>query len=265
MINYEFTDKAATIFFTVEEPSTKQDPFFLQNIMYDPPSPRLLGAGLPFDLLTIQITIPRGMQAFIIDDLHFEETGALTNKIELILEESSQLHYQLFVANHHLCEACKRKELYDCQQVPQKFEKELSIKLIQPNAQAFIKCHYLGDDESKFKLTTTQHHQASDTESYLTVKGVLDDQAKLVSDNTIIVDKKLEGVSAKQENKNLMLNKNARVISIPKLKINSQKVSCSHGATVGPLDPDSLFYLQSRGLGMRDAEQVLVEAFLGVD
>ncbi|MCK4517295.1 SufD family Fe-S cluster assembly protein, partial [Candidatus Babeliales bacterium] len=192
-----------------------------------------------------------------------ESINARTNKIECILEESSRLHYQLFVANHHLCETCKRKELYDCQQVPQKFEKELSIKLTQPNAQAFIKCHYLGDDESEFKLTTTQHHQASETESFLVIKGVLDNQAKLVSDNIIIVDKKLTGVLAKQENKNLMLNKNARVISIPKLKINSQKVSCSHGATVSPLDPDALFYLQSRGVGSCEAEQMLVEAFLG--
>ena len=120
----------------------------------------------------------------------------------------------------------------------------------------------MGDTQSNLKITTVQNHQASNTISKLNIKGVLDDQAKLMSDNTIIVDKNLKNITAEQMNKNLMLNENAHATSIPKLEINSNNVSCKHGATIKMLDSSELFYLQSRGIEKPEAERLLVEAFL---
>jgi len=257
MKNFEPTDHAKTVIYTITEPSTKQAPLFLQNIMYD----------LPFDTtninsLTIQITVPKNTSVFIIDDLHF--INIKRNKIEFTLEAASQMIYQLFVANHELCKLCERKKVYDCQKLPPIFEKKLSVKLTQPNAKAYLKCHYLGDQISEFNITTTQHHQASHTTSNVVVKGVLSDQAKLVSDNTIVVDKKIKDIIAKQKNKNLMLGRNAHVISIPKLKIESKKVACDHSVTINSLNQEELFYLQSRGIEKIDAEHLLIEAFLNI-
>ncbi|MBU1007890.1 SufD family Fe-S cluster assembly protein [Candidatus Dependentiae bacterium] len=243
-----------TITYTILEPSTKADPFYLQNLMYDRPIQIT-------DPLTITIIIPKNCSVFIIDDLHL--SGATQNTIEFILEESSQLTYQFFVANHQLCERCEHKELYDCQKLPAVFEKNIYVNLTAPHAQAFLKCHYLGDQKSNFKLTTKQHHQASNTTSKLIMKSVLDEQAKLISDSVITVDKKIKNVTAEQTNKNLMLHPKARVISMPKLRVNSKDVSCKHGATVSTIDQEQLFYLQSRGIEKKEAERILIEAFLG--
>ena len=99
MKKYEFTQNTATIIYTIEENYDKKNPLYLENLTYD----------LPFNLeevdsLEIKVVIPKKMSAHIIDDLHFSSTNSST--IELILHESSQATYQLFVANHQLCQMC---------------------------------------------------------------------------------------------------------------------------------------------------------------
>lgn len=255
MKNYELEENKARITYTVEEPSTKADPFFLQNLMYD----------LPFELdsideLTIDITIPKDISTYIIDDIHFDIS--VNNSINLTLHENSVVTYQFFVANHQLCDLCDKKEFFDCQTLPEQFEKTVKIVLEEENAHAYIKCHYLGDGKSKFTLHTTQHHVASNTTSKLMVKSVLDGAAKFVTDNAIVVEKNLTKVAAEQASKNLMLAPSAHVIAIPKLRVHSQNVACKHGATVTKIDSDQLFYLESRGIEKADAERMLIEAFL---
>lgn len=253
--------KKAKITYTMLESTNKKNPFYLQNLMYD----------LPFDLdnistLTIQIIVPQKQQAYIIDDLHFVST--ITNNIELVIHESSNMNYRLFIANHHFCEGCKKREFYGCQQLSttgdtdQPPNKNIKISLKEPHAQAYLKCHYLGDQQSAFNLTTTQHHQANNTTSKVVVKGVLDGKSKLASNNTILVDKALKNISAEQNNKNLVLSSNAHVVSIPNIIVNSKKVACKHGATVSSISPEELFYLQSRGIERMEAEKLLIEAFL---
>lgn len=237
------------------EDSSKDDPFFLENLMYD----------LEFDIkkiteLTIDLTIPKNLSVFIIDDLHFEHP--ITNTVNITLEENSIATYQFFVANHELCNLCDKKEFFDCQQLPTTFTKTLVTKLTQSGAQAYINCHYLGDQESSFTIHTTQHHLASNTTSKLRVKSVLDNRAKLISDNIIIVEKNLQKITAEQTNKNLLLTDTAHVVSIPKLRVLSQQVSCKHGATVSKINENDLLYLQSRGIEKPDAERMLIEAFL---
>ncbi len=63
-------------------------------------------------------------------------------------------------------------------------------------------------------------------------------------------------------NRNLLLSENSRADAIPELEILNEEVSCSHGATVAPVDPDQLFYLQSRGLDPDDAMRLVVRGFL---
>jgi Fe-S cluster assembly protein SufD len=70
------------------------------------------------------------------------------------------------------------------------------------------------------------------------------------------------GSEAYQENRNLLLSDRARADSIPELEILTDDVRCSHGATVAPLDPEQLFYLQSRGLPPNQAMRVIVYGFL---
>jgi hypothetical protein len=237
------------------EETSKRDPFYLQNLMYDRPID--ISA---VESVTIKITIPKNFSAYIIDDLHF--AGTNNNSIEFFIEEESILTYQFFVANHKLCDLCEHKKEYDCQAIPENFEKNVSATLLQPGGKAYLKCHYLGDKNSVFKLNTHQHHLASNTTSTVSVKSVLDNAAKFVTDSTIHVEKNLKNIISEQMNKNLLLNEKAHVISTPKLNINTNEASCKHGATIGSLSEHDLFYLQSRGLDEEAAMRTLVDAFL---
>jgi Fe-S cluster assembly protein SufD len=82
-----------------------------------------------------------------------------------------------------------------------------------------------------------------------------------VFNGKIIVRKDAQKTDAKQTNKNLVLSEDATINTKPQLEIFADDVRCTHGATVGQLDADSIFYLRSRGIGEEAARAMLIEAF----
>jgi Fe-S cluster assembly protein SufD len=92
-------------------------------------------------------------------------------------------------------------------------------------------------------------------------KGILDDRANAVFNGRIIVRKDAQKTDSKQTNKNLVLSDDAVINTKPELQILADDVRCTHGATIGQLDAESLFYLQSRGIGKNDARNLLTYAF----
>lgn len=119
----------------------------------------------------------------------------------------------------------------------------------------------LGDSREHFSFNTIQEHNAPDTKSNITFKVALKDEAVSVYQGIIRVAKVAQRTNAYQSNKNLLLGTNARADSIPKLEILADDVKCSHGATVGPVDREQLFYLMSRGLDLPEAEELIVGGF----
>lgn len=97
--------------------------------------------------------------------------------------------------------------------------------------------------------------------SHENYKGILDDNSRGVFNGKVIVRKDAQKTNAFQENKNIILSDNALVDTKPQLEIFADDVKCSHGATVGQLDEDSLFYLKSRGIGEDKARSILIHAF----
>ena len=108
---------------------------------------------------------------------------------------------------------------------------------------------------------TTQEHAAPDTTSDLAFKGVLDDRARAVWRGVIRVDKGAQKTDAYQENRNLLLSTDAQATPIPGLEIEANDVRCTHGATVGQVDQNQIFYLMARGLTRAQAERVIVRGF----
>jgi Fe-S cluster assembly protein SufD len=92
-------------------------------------------------------------------------------------------------------------------------------------------------------------------------KGILDDQAAAVFNGRIVVRKDAQKTDSKQTNKNLVLSDEAVINTKPELQIFADDVRCTHGATIGQLDEESLFYLQSRGIGKSQARSLLTYAF----
>lgn len=93
--------------------------------------------------------------------------------------------------------------------------------------------------------------------------GILDDSAHGVFHGRIIVHKDAQKTDAKQTNRNLLLNDNAQIDTKPQLEIHADDVKCTHGATIGQIDENALFYLRSRGIDEIEARQLLLEAFAG--
>jgi Fe-S cluster assembly protein SufD len=105
-------------------------------------------------------------------------------------------------------------------------------------------------------------HAVPRCSSQETYRGILDGRSHAVFDGTIAVRKDAQQSSAHQENRNLLLSDDATIHTKPHLQIDADDVSCSHGATIGALDADSLFYLRARGIGEEQAQAMLTYAFV---
>lgn len=105
-------------------------------------------------------------------------------------------------------------------------------------------------------------HHADHTSSSLLYKTVMRDRAHSVFNGNLLIDKERKHVDSYQTNNNILLSPKARAESMPKLVIHAEDVACEHGATVGELDREALFFLMARGLPESEARSLLIEAFL---
>jgi len=120
---------------------------------------------------------------------------------------------------------------------------------------------YFTDGNQHLDHDTQQNHMAPHTTSDLLFKGALKGSSRSVWQGMIYVAPGAAKTDGYQANRNLVLSPNARADSIPGLEILADDVRCTHGATVGRLEQEPLFYLKTRGIPEKDAEQLLVEGF----
>jgi Fe-S cluster assembly protein SufD len=120
---------------------------------------------------------------------------------------------------------------------------------------------YLMDGKQHVDNHTEIEHVQSRATSRELYKGILSGTARGVFNGKIIVHKDAQKTDARQTNKNLLLSDGAVVNTKPQLEIHADDVKCSHGSTIGQLDPDALFYLRSRGIGVDDAQSLLSYGF----
>ncbi len=120
---------------------------------------------------------------------------------------------------------------------------------------------YFADGTQHLDYDTFQEHIAPNTTSDFAFKGALRDRARTVWRGMIRVEQEAQKTNAYQENRNLLLSREAHADSIPGLEILANDVRCTHGATLGQVDRDQLFYLMSRGLARSEAERLIVRGF----
>ncbi len=133
--------------------------------------------------------------------------------------------------------------------------------LAGPGARAFVHGFMFGDQRQHFHLHTLQRHQVDHTTSDLLIKGCLKDRARSIYQGLIQVSEGAQQTDAYQANRNLLLSNQARADSIPGLEILANDVRCTHGATIGHVDDEQLYYLMSRGLHPNTAQRLIVEGF----
>ncbi len=120
---------------------------------------------------------------------------------------------------------------------------------------------YLGEDQQLIDNHSLIHHKKPNCNSNEIYKGVLLDKAVGVFNGKVFVEPEAQKTNAFQQNNNLLLSNKATINTKPQLEIFADDVKCSHGATVGQLSKEAMFYLRSRGIGEEAARALLVNAF----
>jgi Fe-S cluster assembly protein SufD len=122
---------------------------------------------------------------------------------------------------------------------------------------------YLVDGQRHVDNHTTIDHAMPHCDSREIYKGILADKSRGVFNGKIIVRPDAQKTDAKQTNRALLLSEDAQINSKPELEIFANDVKCTHGAAVGQLDKDAVFYLRTRGISLVEARHMLIHAFAG--
>ncbi len=122
---------------------------------------------------------------------------------------------------------------------------------------------YFATGSQHFDHRSIQDHRGSQTSSDLLYKGVLKEESRTIYSGTVIIQKGAHKCDAYQTNRNILLSDRAKADSIPNLEIlSNDPVRCGHAASVGPVDEDTLFYIQTRGIPFDEAQKLIVFGFL---
>ena len=116
-------------------------------------------------------------------------------------------------------------------------------------------------DKQHVDHNTLVNHISPNCESHQDYKGLYADSSTGVFNGRVIVEKEAQKINAFQQNNNILIDDNATVNAKPQLEIFADDVKCSHGCTIGQFDEDALFYLRSRGIGLKEAQALLMYAF----
>ncbi len=138
----------------------------------------------------------------------------------------------------------------------------LTFEIAASGIELYIYGLYTGKKDDDFHIETIQKHTAPGSLSDLFIKGVFEDNSRLVYQGLIRLEKSAQQSHAYQKNQNLILSPDVFVDSRPFLEILANDVFCTHGSTTGKLNKDQVFYAISRGLSRKKAEDMLVQGFI---
>lgn len=204
------------------------------------------------------------------DSLHFGKTF-IDNVTEIFLEEQSALNYCKMdnkdpdsILIDHIITHQKGHSRFSSNMITFNagyVRNDLSVNLNQPFADTRLYGLYLVDKEQYVDNQVHVNHAVRDCTSYQLYKGITDNKAISNFNGHILVEKDAQHTVAFQTNNNITMTDEAQVMTKPFLEIYADDVQCSHGATVGQLNEDALFYLRTRGICERNARMLLMYAF----
>lgn len=138
---------------------------------------------------------------------------------------------------------------------------EIRYQLMGPNACVNHVDLTALKDNAQFALTIYQEHKNANATSKVNSRLILKEAAKSFYRGNIIIDELAENSKAEQKQLSLILSDDSKSCAIPSLQVKNNKVKCSHGAATGKIDQEQLWYLQSRGLDKKEAQNLIIEAF----
>src|SRR5690606_30383577 len=220
----------------------------------------------------IIVRLARGAQATIIEHYTGNGASAFTNVVtQLDLADNAELHHYRLqeesAAHFHLA-SLRAQQARDSRLFAHNFmlggklaRLQTHVSLQAPGAECLLNGLTLSSDQHHHDRHLLVEHAAGPSRSIQDHRAVVADRARGVWNGKVIVQPGADGTDARQSSKNLLLGKIAEADVKPELEIYADDVKCSHGATVGQLDMDALFYMRSRGVEASVARSLLVFAF----
>lgn len=235
-----------------------------------------VGAENLFYNLRNLIVLEHGAAAEVIEWYNYagaEKSRYFANIVnEIFIErEASLQHYKMqdeaFKANHVALNMVRVKngghyDAFCLQRGANIGRSETKVLLKEEQAAAEVNAAYVMHGWATLDTTTDIEHLAPETFSRQLVKGVVGGDAKGVFQGKIHIAKHAVKTEGTQLHKALLLTDTAEIDVKPELEIFADDVKCSHGAASGELDEETLFYMQSRGIGREEAKQILIDAYL---
>jgi Fe-S cluster assembly protein SufD len=143
--------------------------------------------------------------------------------------------------------------------------KKITFKCDEENAKIIFLTIIIAEKEESFDFETTSFHNAKNTKAEYFVRGIMSDKAQVKYKGVLEITKKGENTEGHLSHHSLMLSNKSKVTTIPSLKINANEVKAGHSATIGKPDKETIFYLNSRGVDKKTAENILTQGFLEKD
>ena len=219
----------------------------------------------------ICIDLHQNAQAVIIEKLSRDHRVTHLKTI-LKLHENAQLSHYIYQDDHDqstldLMTHVIQKKNSECRiflmnRAGISVKQFIHCELQEPRATFHLLGGYEGTGQQQLDFRTVIEHQASHCQSTQLFKSAVNDQARALFYGKIKVHKEAQKTNATLYNHNLLLSDESSVNTKPILEIDADDVQCAHGATVGFLDVDALFYLRSRGVEENEARALLIQAFL---
>lgn len=221
----------------------------------------------------ILVVMERGSAATLIESYaRTAESTYFTNAVvEIALADEAQLtHYKVQRESRHAFHiatthaALQRSSRYDTTTImlgAQLSRHDVAAVFYATGAECAVDGLYLVSGQQHTDTHSLIDHRLPHCVSHQNYKGILDEQARAVFNGKVFVHENANGTDAQQSNKNLLLSAQARVDTKPQLEIYNDDVKCAHGATVGQMEEEELFYLLSRGLHPDLARNLLTYGF----
>lgn len=212
-----------------------------------------------------------GSKATIIESYESDEKSFTNSGMQIFLEDNASItHYRvqkespeaLHVGTTEV--SLGRGSLYDSTNInlgAKLSRHDIHVRFTATGGEAYVDGLYMLEGNQHHDTHSSIDHALPNCVSHQTYKGVLNDKSRGVFNGKVFVGKNASGTDAQQSNKNLLLSNDARVDTKPQLEIFNDDVKCSHGATVGQLEEEELFYLLSRGLNESLAKNLLTYGF----
>lgn len=213
-----------------------------------------------------------GSEAALIETYESTGEGSFTNAVvEIFLEDNARItHYRVQKEESESFHVgttgvvLGRDSFYDSTNINlggALSRHDISVKFTSEGGECFVDGLYMLNGSQHHDTHSVIDHTVPNCLSHQTYKGVLSDKSHAVFNGKVFVREGAHGTDAQQSNKNLLLSNDARVDTKPQLEIFNDDVKCSHGATVGQLEDEELFYLLTRGLNPELAKNLLTYGF----